>query len=197
MSEPAKQIPVGADHFADGNDLERAVREHGAAMLSVARRLLINEDDARECIQEAYLLAFVKINSFEGRSAFRTWLHRIVVNSALGILRSRKQHNTQSIDDLLPVFDSDGCRIEPTWQFNEPLLKILERNEVRDLVHRSIQKLPDKYRIVLMLRDIEGYDTDEVATLLETNTGAIKTRLHRARAALKKQLEPLFGKGEL
>ncbi len=166
-------------------------------MLSVARRLLINEDDARECIQEAYLLAFAKINSFEGRSSFRTWLHRIVVNCALGILRSRKPHNTQSIDDLLPVFDSDGCRIEPTWQFNEPLLKILERNQARDLVHRSIQSLPDTYRIVLMLRDIEGYDTEEVATLLETNTGVIKTRLHRARAALKKQLEPIFGKGEL
>ena len=166
-------------------------------MLSVARRLLTNEDDARECIQDAYLLAYAKIHSFEGRSSFRTWLHRIVVNCALGILRSRKQRSTISIDDFLPLFDSDGCRIEPTWQFDEPLLTALERNEARELIRRSIQTLPDTYRIVLMLRDIEEYDTDEVATLLETNTGAIKTRLHRARAALKKQLEPLFGNGEL
>lgn len=197
VSEPVEQTPVGPDQFADEKDLERAIREHGAAMLSVARRLLINEDDTRECVQEAYLLAFARISSFEGRSSFRTWLHRIVVNSALGILRSRKRHNTQSIDDLLPVFDSDGCRIEPTWQFNEPLSKILELNETRDLVRCSIENLPDKYRIVLMLRDIEGYDTEEVATLLGTNTGVIKTRLHRARAALKKQLEPLFEKGAL
>ena len=80
MSEPAKQIPVRSGHFADENDLECAVRKHGAAMLSVARQLLVNEDDARECVQEAYLLAFAKISTFEGRSSSRTWLHRIVRN---------------------------------------------------------------------------------------------------------------------
>ncbi len=177
--------------------LADAVREHGGAMLSVARRLLGNEEDARECVQEGYLRAFSKAESFEGRSSFRTWLHRIVVNTALGILRSRKRAPTQSIDDLLPEFDAEGCRIEPDWHFNEPLERMLERDDVRSLVRRSIDGLPDPYRTVLLLRDIEGFTTDEAAAMLETNTGAIKTRLHRARAALKKQLEPLWARGEL
>ncbi len=197
MSEPTEQIAVNQDYAADGNDLERAIREHGAAMLWVARRLLGNEDEARECVQEAYLLAFAKIASFEGRSSFRTWLHRIVVNTALGLLRKRKRKETESLDDLLPVFDSDGCRVEPSWRFNEPLERMLERNDVQNIVCRSIASLPESYRIVLALRDIEGYDTAEAATLLETNAGVIKTRLHRARAALKKKLEPLWSRGEL
>lgn len=197
VQEQEKNAAAGEGQASDERDLERAVREHGAAMLSVARGLLSNEDDARECVQQAYLQAFAKISSFKGRSLFRTWLHRIVVNTALGILRKRKRQRTQSIDDLLPEFDSDGCRVEPSWQFNVSLEQMLERDQVRDLVRRSIEELPDSYRIVLVLRDIEGYDTNEVATLLDTNAGAIKTRLHRARLALKKKLEPLWSKDEL
>lgn len=197
MSDPAGQNPGDLSSAADRDDLERAVREHGGAMISVAQRFLRNEDDARECVQEAYLRAFAKIRTFEGRSSLRTWLHRIVVNVALGMLRSPKRRDTQLVDDFMPVFDSADCRVEPSWRFDETLEQMLERREVRDLVRRAIQELPDTYRIVLMLRDIEGYDTREVATMLETNIGAIKTRLHRARAALKKQLEPLWSEGRL
>jgi RNA polymerase sigma-70 factor (ECF subfamily) len=181
----------------DDSDLERAIREHGPAMLAVARRLLSNEDDARECVQDAYLRAFAKADLFEGRSTFRTWLHRIVVNAALGILRSRKQRKTQTIDGLLPEFDANGCRIEPMWQFTESLEQMLEREETRVAVHQAIDALPDIYRIVLVLRDIEEYSTEEVSNLLETNIAVVKTRLHRARAALKKQLEPQWVSGDL
>ncbi len=111
-----KDVPAASD-----TELERAVREHGAAMLAVARRLLGNEDDARECVQDAYLRAFAKADLFEGRSSFRTWLHRIVVNTALGMLRKRKQRGMQTIDGLLPEFDASGCRIEPLWHFTESL----------------------------------------------------------------------------
>lgn len=94
-------------------ELERAVREHGRAMLAVARRLLGNDEDARECLQKTYLSAYAKAATFEDRSAYHTWLHQIVVNTALGMLRKRKQRGTPSIDGLLPEFDGNGCRIEP------------------------------------------------------------------------------------
>ena len=173
-------------------DFERVIRQHGGSMLAVARRLLGNEADAHDCLQEAFLLAFDKLDSFQGRSALRTWLHRIVVNTALMALRRRKHKNEQPIDPLMPEFDANGCRLEPTWRLEESADSLIQREEVRTLVLKAIDQLPDSYRIVLVLRDIEEYNTDEVAKLLETNPGVVKTRLHRARAALKKLLEPVF-----
>lgn len=187
---PREAVPAGDDAF------EAMVREHGAAMLAVARRLLGQEDEARDCVQDAFLRAFRKLHTFEGRSSLKTWLHRIVVNSALMALRARKRRNEQPIEPLLPEFDAGGCRLEPTWRLDEPLDSLLQRREVREIVLRSIDRLPESYRTVLVLRDIEEYDTEEVAVLLETNSGVIKTRLHRARAALKKLLEPVL-RGEL
>ena len=182
---------------ADTASLEQAVREHGGAMLAVARRLLGNDEDARECVQEAYLSAFAKADSFEGRSAYRTWLHRIVVNTALGILRKRKRGDAPSIDGLLPEFDDNGCRIEPLWQFKEPVERTVEPAQSRQAVRDAIDALPDLYRVVLVLRDIEEFSAAETAELLETNVPVVKTRLHRARAALKKLLENQWARGEL
>ena len=180
----------------DVAEFERAIRQHGGAMLAVARRLLGNEADAHDCLQEAFLQAFDKLDSFQGRAALRTWLHRIVVNTALMTLRRRKRKNEQPIDPLMPEYDANGCRLEPSWQAAGQLAEsadsLIQRAEVRALVLNAIDRLPDSYRIVLVLRDIEEYNTDEVAKLLETNPGAVKTRLHRARAALKKLLEPVF-----
>ena len=184
-------------HSEAERQLETAVREHGGAMLAVARRLLRNEEDARECVQEAYLRAYAKSELFEGRSTFRTWLHRIVVNTALGMLRKRGNRKTQTIDEFLPEFDASSCRIEPMWQFDETVEQILQRKTVREAVHRGIESLPDIYRAVLVLRDIEEYSTSEVAELLETNIAVVKTRLHRARAALKKQMESQWSRSEL
>ena len=166
-------------------------------MLAVARRLLGNDEDARECVQDAYLAAFAKAATFEGRSAYRTWLHRIVVNTALGILRKRKQRGMPSVDGLLPEFDGNGCRIEPMWQYEESLEKSMEREDARSAVRTAIDALPDLYRAVLVLRDIEKFSAAEDASLLETNVPVVKSRLHRARAALKKLAESQWTRGEL
>lgn len=191
MNDPGEPSP-DSQKQPDPFDPETMVREHGGYLLSVVRRFLRNEDDARDCVQETFIQAIRKIDSFERRSSLRTWLHRIAVNQALMTLRRRKRKAEESIDDLLPDFDGNGCRIEPSWRFDEPLDVVMERAEVRDLVRQAILQLPETYRIVLMLRDIEGYDTAEVAALLDTNVGVIKTRLHRARAALKRLLAPVM-----
>lgn len=184
--------------LADGDSaaFEQLVRTHGPRMLSVARRMLRSEDDARDCLQEAFMRAYSAINKFEGRASLGTWLHRIIVNAALMKLRSRKSKPEQSIEDLMPNFDSDGCRIEPMWQFDESVETMIGRREVRDLVLASIGKLPDSYRTVLLLRDLEEHTTEDVASELGISVGAVKIRLHRARAALKKLLEPVFERGE-
>ncbi|MFQ5937647.1 MAG: RNA polymerase sigma factor [Acidiferrobacterales bacterium] len=175
----------------DGDEAcyERLVTTYAGRILAVARRIVRNEEDARDCVQDAFLQTFRNIEKFEERSSLGSWLHRIVVNAALMKIRARERRPEESIDDLLPQFDADGSRIEPEAQLAVSLEPLLERAETREFVRRSIDRLPEGYRNVLLIRDIEGYDTEEAAALLGLSPGAVKTRLHRARAALKTLLE--------
>lgn len=173
----------------DPGSYEQLVRAHGGRMLSVARRFVRNEQDAQDCVQEAFLKAFQNINGFEGRAALGTWLHRIVVNVALGKIRSGNRRPEFSIEDLLPEFDTEGSRVDPGRQELASPEAQIEAAEIGQLVRSAIDQLPEDYRNVIVLRDIEGYDTEETAALLGIASGAVKTRLHRARAALKTLIE--------
>jgi len=172
------------------------VRIYTGRLLMVARRIVSNEEDARDAVQDGFLAAFKNIGSFEGRAQLGTWLHRIVVNAALGRLRRRQRHPERSIEELLPHFGDDEHQIDPPAPWKDAGDVGLERQESRELVRRSIEKLPEIYRTVLVLRDIEGLDTEETARMLGTATGVIKTRLHRARQALRALLDPYFRQGE-
>ena len=171
---------------------ERLVRDHVGWMLSVARRYVKEDALADDCVQEAFLSAFLNIDEFEGRSSLKTWLHRITVNAALMKLRSLRRHDSQSIDELLPEFDANDCRIEAPWHHMATPAELLERKDTRALIAAMIGELPDGYRIILLLRDIEERSTTEVAELLGLSESNVKVRLHRARAALKKLLEPIL-----
>lgn len=176
----------------DAAAAERFVRDNIGRMRAVARRILRDEGLADDCVQEAFLKAFRKIGDFEGRSRLKTWLHRITVNEALMKLRALKRLEEQPIDELLPEFDTNACRIEATWPSLASTEEIVEQKSTRNLVRAKIDELPDSYRIVLMLRDIEEMETAEVAQYLGLSEGNVKVRLHRARSALKKLLEPLL-----
>jgi RNA polymerase sigma-70 factor (ECF subfamily) len=172
------------------------VRIYTGRLLMVARRIVSNEEDARDAVQDGFLAAFKNIGGFEGRAQLSTWLHRIVVNAALGRLRRRQRHPERSIEELLPHFGDGEHQIDPPALWKDAGDINLEREESRELVRRSIEKLPEIYRTVLVLRDIEGLDTEETARMLGTATGVIKTRLHRARQALRTLLDPYFRQGE-
>jgi RNA polymerase sigma-70 factor (ECF subfamily) len=168
----------------DEEAFEWLVRQFGGRMLAVARRFFACEADARDVLQEAFIAAFKSIGDFKGNSSLATWLHRIVVNAALMNLRQRKRRPVQSISELLPQFnecgdwfDSDSGALLPD--------AVLEEAETRAIVRRNIAELPEAYRAVLILRDIEDIDGSEVATLLGISENAVKVRLHRARQALR------------
>ena len=165
-------------------------------MLAVARRIVGGEEDANDCVQDAFLQVFRNLAGFEGRSSLGTWLHRIVANAALSKLRKRNRSPRELPDDLLPQFDATEHRIGRQEHFASSVEEQIDRAETREFVQRQIALLPDQYRVVLVLRDIEGYDTAEAAAMLEITEAALKVRLHRARAALKKLIEPLL-RGEL
>lgn len=172
------------------------VRTYGGRMLAVARRILRSEEDARDCVQEAFLQAFRGIQRFEERSSLRSWLHRIVVNAALMKIRSRERHPEESLEELMPHFDEDGMRTEPEAALSTSLETLVESRQVQESVRRSIDRLPEGYRNVLIARDIEGYNIEETAALLGLTPGAVKVRLHRARAVLKALLAPVMREGK-
>jgi len=172
---------------------EQLVRSYGGRMLAVTRRLLGDGEDARDAVQDAFASAFRSIDRFAGHARLSTWLHRIAVNAALMKLRTRRRKPEEPLDDLLPAFLADGHRSEPggPWQ----PAAALESRELREQVRRSIDRLPESYRTVLLLRDIEELETAEVAELLGIGPGVVKTRLHRARQALRGLLDPELRKG--
>jgi len=183
----AEALSQGSDKVA-----EEFVRQNSPWMLQVARRILHEESAAEDCVQEAFLSAFSKIDSFENRSTLKTWLHRIVVNKCLMTLRSKRRKAEEQIDDLMPQFDEHTCRIEEPWPRLLSADEICEEKELSEFVRDSIFKLPETSRIVLQLRDIEGWSTAEVADALEISESNVKVRLHRGRSALKNLLEPMM-----
>jgi RNA polymerase sigma-70 factor (ECF subfamily) len=181
---------------ADPTAFEELVREHGGRMLSVARRFLREEEDARDSVQDAFLSAFRALDGFEGTAKLSTWLHRIVVNACLMKLRSRRRRPESSIEELLPRFLEDGHRADPTGPWQETAETALDRKQTRERVRAAIDRLPDGYREVLLLRDVEGLDTREAAEALDISEGNAKVRLHRARQALRTLLDPHFARSE-
>ncbi|RIK77111.1 MAG: RNA polymerase subunit sigma-24 [Planctomycetota bacterium] len=173
----------------DGAAFETLVREHGPRMLAVVRRFLGNDEDAQDALQDALVSVYRGIHRFEGHSQLATWLHRVASNAALMRLRSRRRTDETPIDDLLPTFIDDGHQTRATVAWSRPVEQLLERQETAELVRRAIDQLPESYRAILLLRDIEERDTEETAQLLGINAGAVKTRLHRARQALRTLLD--------
>ena len=170
---------------------ETLLRAYSGRMLAVARRFMGSEDDAREAVQEAFVSAFKAMDRFEGDSRISTWLHRIVVNACLMKLRTRRRKPEESIDDLLPKFAENG-HLDVSGAGWEGADALIERDETRALVRESIERLPEAYRTVLLLRDIEELDTEQTAEALGLSKAAVKTRLHRARQALRQLLDEHF-----
>jgi len=171
---------------------ETMVRVYGGRLFAVARRICSNEEDARDVLQSAYLSAFRSLANFEGSCQLSTWLHRIVVNAALMRLRVRRRKPEDSIETLLPAFLEDGHHVEAFAEWSMPADRLLEREDLRATVRDCIAQLPDQYRQVLMLRDIDELSTDEAARLLGITPTATKVRLHRARQALSTLLRREF-----
>lgn len=176
----------------DATAYDDLVRAYSPRMLAVTRRILNSEDDAKDAVQDAFLSAFRGLASFAGGSLLSTWLHRIAVNAALMKLRTRRRKPERSIETLLPVYLEDGHHAENFQDWNLPADRAMLRAEQREVIRKCIGELPENYRTVLILRDIEELDTDEAAERLGLTPNAVKIRLHRARQALRTLLDPHF-----
>jgi RNA polymerase sigma-70 factor, ECF subfamily len=186
---------VEALRAGDARVFETLIRSHGPRLIATTRRILGNDDEAREAVHEAFISAFRARQQFSGDSRVSTWLHRIAVNAALMKLRSKRRRPEESIDDLLPAFLPDGHHRERFQSWAEPVDLALSRQQTAAAVRRAIENLPETFRTVLLMRDIEGLSTEETAMMLGISPNAVKLRLHRARMALRTRLAPHFQGG--
>ena len=165
----------------DTNAFEELVLEYEKKVYNVALRMLNNREDAADMTQEAFIKAYNSLSGFRGDSKFSVWLTRIVSNLCLDFLRSRNRRPTVS----LSMEDEDGedvqLDIADTSQSPEQLL---ERSLTRESVRRGLQSLPEDYREILLLREIQGLSYDEIAAALDIEVGTVKSRIFRGRKKL-------------
>jgi RNA polymerase sigma-70 factor (ECF subfamily) len=177
---------VGLLKARDERAFETIVHRYTGRMLAAARRLLGNEHDAQDAVQQAFISAFRAIPAFNAKSRLSTWLHKIVINAALAQLRSQRRRGSES------SIGSLGMKSGGTERWGEENSCAIGEGEYTfagrdacEIVRTCIDKLPASYRSVLLLRDIQELGTEEVAERLAISANAAKIRLHRARRALK------------
>ena len=176
--------------------LTALAERHGPTIYRLAFGITRNRADAEEVLQDVLLTLANRCASFEGRSALGSWIYRIATNAALNKRRGKRSELETSLEDLLPTFQSDGHRagdrtyLLADWSQN-PEEELLA-GERRRVLEQALDSLPDHYRVVLVLRDVEGFSNDEVSTLLGEPVSSVKSRLHRARMVLREQLTRSF-----
>ena len=159
-----------------------------------AIRLLGDQAEAEEVVQEVFLTVYEKAHTFRGHSAFSTWLYRITMNAALTKLRQHKRSEAVSLDDFLPSFGEDGHHLQrPVVDWSKDLEERLADEEIHRLLLQALDQLPSMDRTVVVLSDLEGHSDREIGGALGLSVGAVKSRLHRARLCLRGKLAVALG----
>jgi RNA polymerase sigma-70 factor (ECF subfamily) len=171
----------------DKKALADLVKIHEQTIYNFSFKICRNKDKAENTMQETFLSMVKSIKQFGGHSKLSTWLYRVVTNHCLMQARTGSKHITDSIDDENLLIDEKNIA---DWKFTPD--KVTENNELKNILDEAIQKLAPEYRIVFMLRDVEGFSTEETASMVELSVPAVKSRLHRARAFLRNELNMRF-----
>ena len=198
-------MPPASQPTADGSPLDEEallrgdraafaelVRRESSRLFRVIVRFVRDDDEAQSIMQETFLQAYQRLHTFRGDSKFTTWLYAIGINLARAALRKRQRTRTleeADIEGLQPAFRR-GMYAQPPEDWNPE--RVAEQSERQRLVRAAVDRLPDTYRTVVVLRDLEGLSTEETADLLGISNGAARVRLHRARQALRALLAPHF-----
>jgi len=166
---------------------EELVRKHGRRVYRSLVGIIGNAEEAEDALQDAFLKAFQHLPDFKGRSRFSTWLVRIAINTGLQRIRSRKEFD--SLDE-----EKEEFRPRNIQPWSDTPEECYSREELRRLVEREVMKLPAKYRVALMLRDLEELPTEEAASALGLSIPGLKARVLRGRLMLRESMIPYFAK---
>jgi RNA polymerase sigma-70 factor (ECF subfamily) len=176
----------------EASAFEQLIAQHGAMLYRVALRLLGQREEAEDVLQEALLKVYQNIHTFDGRAALTTWLYRIVVNTALMRLRAQTRIPKEVLDTTGPLFTDEGEHAQEVAEWALTPEAVLLRQETLSVLQQGIERLPELYRAVYVLAEIEGLPYQEIATILDLSVGTVKTRLHRARLFLRAMLADYF-----
>ena len=186
-----QEISLEALQAGDRAEFARLVDEYSTQIYRLALKMLGDEQDAEDVLQNTFMKVLQSIDKFEGRSSLSTWLYRIGVNEALMLLRRQKPTISVAMD-----YEDDADEIQHPTQFTDwcclPEEDLLS-DEARRHLDKAIRRLPEKLQVVFLLRDIEGLSIRETSEALDLSETAVKTRLLRARLNLREQLSTYYG----
>jgi RNA polymerase sigma-70 factor (ECF subfamily) len=162
---------------------EIVMRGHNQRLYRVARAILRNDGEAEDVMQDAYVRAYEHLDQYAGRAKFSTWLTRVAVHEALA-----RQHRGNRYQELKPTSEREGDPMDRFASLAPDPEQQASNSEIRTLLEEAVERLPDAYRTIFMLRDVEDMSTTDTAEVLEITEDNVKVRLHRARALLRKSL---------
>lgn len=169
---------------------EEIVTRYETRVFNLAMRFTRNTEDAEEVLQDVFSTLYRKIDSFQGKSAFSSWMYRIIVNAAFMKLRKNKQQQTIGIEDLPPTTQQQVLESESVFGIQSDATTL--NRELREVLQRAIRSLPEQYRAVFVLRDVDGLSNQEAGEILSLSVPAVKSRLHRSRLMLRKKLSRFY-----
>ncbi len=182
MSDNEKALLEKAKN-GDLDAFEKLIEGYQKKVFNIVYRMIGNPDDASELTQEVFIRVFRSIGSFKEESQFSTWIYKIATNICLDELRKQKKHKVISLDEEIK---SDDGEMKRQIEDDKPQPDIIaERNELKKTVRNAILALPDEYRLVIIMRDIKGLSYEEIARITKCPEGTVKSRINRARKALK------------
>ena len=196
LASLADEALVARAQSKDVAAFEELLGRYEEKLYRLAMRFVRNESDAQEILQDVFLSAWRKLPGFEGRAQFGSWMYRVTVNAALMLLRSRNRHPEVGVDEVEPtalndaVLENGQMRSSSDWSQRPD--DQLQSDELRKHIQTSVDALPEGLRTVFLLRDVEELSTEDTAELLGLSVPAVKTRLHRARLALREAISRYF-----
>jgi len=173
----------------DQNSFEELLSRYSNKVRSLASRLTRNPEDAEEVLQDVFVTVHRKIAGFEGKSSFSSWLYRVTVNAAFMKLRKRRQDHCIPLEDLIQQQFAPVALRSPESSYVDAQSI---RNQMLEALETAIRRLPDDYRPVFILRDVDGLTSREVGKILDLTVPAVKSRLHRSRLMLRRRLLRFF-----
>ena len=172
--------------------MDELVNGYSGNIYGLALKLLKNQPDAEDVVQDTLLKVFEKIDTFRGESALSSWIYRIALNFSYMKIRKGSRNEYAPIEDHMPKFEKNGMHLYPVGSWAEKADDKLLRKEMKSHIVKNIEKLSEKYKTVLVMRDIQGLSSSEVAEITGMTIPAVKSRLHRARLFLRDGLSGYY-----
>ena len=165
---------------------EELLERYGSKVLNLSVRITRNQEDAEEILQDVFITVFTKIKGFEHKAQFSSWLYRVTMNASFMKIRSRNRRRSVSIEDVEPS-------VQQNWVGNRTEMYDIDfmssRHEIRAAIEAAVAQLPEDYRAIFILRDIDGLSNEAVGRILQLTVPAVKSRLHRSRLLMREQLQ--------